>query len=171
MDLWRGRHLVNTFKDKDTGKFVLHHGMCGTKTYICWLAMKSRCLNPDDVQYPQYAGRGITVCDKWLTFEGFFEDMGEQPEGMQLDRIDNDGNYELSNCRWASRSEQARNRRTSKRWFVNGKVYETAMEAGLALGKGESTIIRWCEGYITRQGNYMPPRGNCRSKMLYGESA
>jgi hypothetical protein len=150
------------------GKFVSTHEMTGSPTYICWLAMKSRCLNKNDKQFPDYGGRGIFVCDKWLSFDGFFDDMGEQPEGLQLDRVDNNGPYNPDNCRWATRSEQARNRRTSKRWFVKGLVFETAKEAGEYFGKTESTAIRWCEGYVTRQGRKMPPKKGCWSEPLYG---
>lgn len=73
--------------------------------------MKQRCLNPNDAAYRWYGGRGITVCDRWLKFENFFADLGVRPDGLSLERINNNGNYEPGNCVWATPKTQAANRR------------------------------------------------------------
>ena len=84
--------------------------------------MKGRCRNPNDKSYKNYGGRGITVCNRWNDFANFLEDMGERPEGMSLERKDNNGNYEPSNCKWATRSDQQNNRRSNRLFTINGKT-------------------------------------------------
>ncbi len=78
--------------------------------YRTWAAMRTRCKNQNDARFPRYGGRGISVCDRWRKFENFIADMGPRPEGLTLDRINNDGNYEPGNCRWATMREQCQNR-------------------------------------------------------------
>ena len=81
-----------------------------TKEYWIWCRMRDRCRNENSSDYKYYGGRGITVCERWNDFLNFLADMGRAPIGRSLDRIDNDGNYEPSNCRWATGQEQRRNR-------------------------------------------------------------
>lgn len=89
------------------------HGLSQTRTYEAWKHMIQRCTNPHAKHFSYYGGRGITVCERWLSsFENFLADMGERPPGLTLDRYpDNDGNYEPDNCRWATWTQQAANRR------------------------------------------------------------
>lgn len=98
------------------------HGKCGTPTYRIWQAMMERCLNPKHQSYVNYGARGITVCDRWLSFDNFFSDMGERPAGLQVDRINNDGNYEPSNCRWVTPLQNSRNKRVNVSITIKGET-------------------------------------------------
>lgn len=90
------------------------HGMTDAPTYNTWRGMRERCTNVNNSHYSFYGGRGITICDRWLeSFENFYEDMGEKPEGLTLERIDIDGNYCPENCKWDTPTNQAYN--TSKK--------------------------------------------------------
>ena len=101
-----------------------HGGAIGvmSSAYRCWLAMRERCERKQNSAYSCYGGRGILVCERWQDFANFQADMGDPPPGHTLDRIDNDGNYEPGNCRWATRKEQSRNMRTNCTFVFKGKT-------------------------------------------------
>lgn len=82
-----------------------------SRTYMIWVAMLQRCKGRGEMGKKYYLDRGITVCERWHDFKNFLDDMGEVPPGMSIDRVNNDGNYEPSNCRWATAQQQADNRR------------------------------------------------------------
>lgn len=96
-------------------------------TYNTWAAMIQRCTNTSLENYPRYGGRGITVCERWReSFVAFLEDVGNRPEGTSIERINNDGNYELSNVRWATRAEQSNNKANSRRVEYEGAMLTVA---------------------------------------------
>jgi hypothetical protein len=107
--------------------------------------MRERCLSKTCKDYKNYGGRGITICSRWDSFEAFVEDMGERPEGLTLDRIDSNGNYEPSNCRWADRTTQNINRdyiRNAKGYsFRNNKWRARYMIDGVTYSKTFSTEV------------------------------
>jgi hypothetical protein len=110
------------------------------KMKAAWYAMKARCNNPAARWFPYYGGRGIQVCKRWSeSFEAFLSDMGARPDGMTLERVDNGGNYEPLNCRWASRADQMRNTRHTRMLEHNGQVQSMAVWAH-KLGIPPSTL-------------------------------
>lgn len=119
------KHLAKGFCNKHYARYKAHgnshtvlyrggmvtHGMTNTPIYKTWKRMKDRCSNPNNKNYKYYGGRGIKVCDRWVnSFENFYEDMGDKPKGLVIDRINNDGNYEPNNCRWVTITENNRNK-------------------------------------------------------------
>ena len=112
-----------------------------TRTYSTWQSMLNRCKNANAVDFARYGGRGISVCDRWSSFELFFEDMGERPRGTSIDRIDVNGNYDPANCRWATAKQQARNRANAKWITVDGEQM-TINDAASRYGLDASTIAR-----------------------------
>lgn len=121
------------------------HGLSHLKCYNSWADMMYRCYNKNSSAYHNYGGRGITVCDRWRDKEmgvlNFFEDMGEPQGDMTIDRINNDGNYEPSNCRWASPKEQSRNRRTNINLTFNGETH-CILDWSKILNISRTTITR-----------------------------
>lgn len=97
------------------------HGGCKNKSFSVWYNMLQRCENSEHRMWKHYGQRGITVCDRWKSYENFRSDMGEPPDGMELDRIDNDGHYSIDNCRWSTRSQQNRNKRNTLRITLCGE--------------------------------------------------
>lgn len=119
------------------------HGLAWkTAEYGAWIAMRQRCKNPNYSGYHKYGGRGISVCERWDSFKNFFEDMGPKPTPEhQIERLNNDGNYEPSNCVWKTRSEQARNTRRTVRVTING-VTKCLKDWCSVLGRDYITVIR-----------------------------
>jgi hypothetical protein len=112
------------------------HRMSKTVTYTCYSSMKARCYYHGENNYKDYGGRGIRVCQRWLdSFENFYEDMGERPKGMSIERIDNNGDYEPDNCRWATQREQMNNTRRNVALEYKGRTMnmsQWARELGIS---------------------------------------
>jgi hypothetical protein len=121
--------MLNAYKLKRNkscgcGEYIRKHNMSNTRQYIIWRNMISRCLNLKNKSYDRYGGRGITICDKWHTFEGFWEDMQDSYfDRLTLDRIDFNGNYEKNNCRWANYYQQANNTSLNVKYELDGEFY------------------------------------------------
>src|SRR5271166_3005101 len=109
--------------------FNTKHGMEGTKIYRLWSSMLTRCRNPKSATYKRHGARGITVCERWLKFENFYADMGERPEGMQLERLDKDGPYSAANCELATVKQQALNRRSNRLLTIGGVTKPASVRA------------------------------------------
>lgn len=125
------------------------HGNCVgnkvTREFKSWSCMHERCENPRNQKFPRYGGRGIRVCERWSLFENFLADMGCRPPGTTLDRVDNDGDYEPSNCRWATYIEQAANSSNANLITVDGVSLpqsEWSRRLGLSSGAVSMRIAR-----------------------------
>lgn len=148
----RPAHRIKTAAVKSCGclthdnKPSLRHGLADTPIHMSWMAMRQRCLNPKNKAYKNYGGRGITICERWNTFENFLADMGNKPEGFELERIDVNGNYEPSNCKWATPLEQSRNRRVTVFVELDGKR-RTLKEWAIRFGiKYHTAYARYTKG-------------------------
>lgn len=133
---WCNIHYQRWFRHGDPNKLLVRqqekHGKARTPIYIIWRSIVQRCTNKNCASYKDYGGRGITMCDSWRnSFVNFYKDMGDVPKGMSIERIDNDEGYNPKNCRWATKLEQASNKRTTVRfkgktrreWADHFKVY------------------------------------------------
>lgn len=113
----------------------LRHGFTGRPEYYVWVSMIQRCTNPKAKQYEDYGGRGIKVCERWLVFDNFLADMGPRPEGeyqsgrarYTIERKENSGDYDPSNCVWATYKQQSRNRRSQRDVTYRGKTQPLAV--------------------------------------------
>ncbi len=139
------------------------HGLRYSREYTSWTAMKARCLNPNTKDYPRWGGRGVTICAEWVSsFDAFYAHLGPRPKNTSLDRIDNTKGYEPGNVRWATPSEQQRNRATAYRWHINGVEFETHSEAANHFDVSEHTIWRWVNGQRdNRRNSFTAPKENC----------
>lgn len=136
------------------------HGKSHLPEYGVWQGILRRCLNADDWAYRWYGGRGITVCDRWMnSFSAFFDDMGPRADGQGIDRINNDGNYEPSNCRWASREVNTRNRSIARMLTFNGET-KNLIEWSNETGVSSSLFIHRVKtlGWSEEKAMFTPPR-------------
>jgi hypothetical protein len=146
-NLRRGNSLSCGCKKPEKSRIAAtRHGMRDTSIYSTWLAMKQRCNNPNNTSYVNYGGRGIRICERWSSFENFLADMGEKPVGMEIERNDVNGNYEPSNCRWATLLEQANNTRRNNFVTYGGKT-QTISQWARELSLSPATLYRRIEVY------------------------
>jgi len=142
------------------------HNMTASPEYASWKTMMQRCKNKNKQSYKNYGERGIKVCKRWNSFSCFYEDMGERPPNATLDRIDNNGNYEPKNCRWATHSEQQRNTSRSVMVTYKNKTLPICSWAEI-LGLKDNTL-RWRKrsGWSDEMTILTPVRGKTVSKRL-----
>lgn len=145
---------------KSCGCLLAKHGHLAsykrTKTYYTWVSMRQRCDNPNSEAYDNYGGRGIKVCKRWIIFENFLEDMGESPTDLQLDRIDNDGDYYKENCRWITSKQNSRNKRDNRILTLYG-VTKCSIEWSEKLGINYQTLCtRLSRGWSTERALTTP---------------
>ena len=140
------------------------HGMTLSRTWKSWNSMRQRCLNTNAPDYSRYGGRGIKICQRWDSFDNFLADMGERPDGKTIERNEVDGDYTPENCRWATASEQQRNKRNAIVATVDGvtkSVHDWACETGLPVN-----VIKWrlAQGWAHSKAISHPVRPKAPSK-------
>lgn len=163
---------------KSCGCHVERHNKYKSREHISWGNMIARCHNKNNKRFKDYGAKGIVVCERWRnSFKDFYDDMGDCPEGFQIDRENNLGIYEPGNCRWVSPKDNAANRSTSKVYVINGEEYKSTIDAAIKHGVNTSTIFAWCEGrkvrdYLAKKKEYVeriyPPKDGCTTRYVYG---
>jgi len=129
---WETNLKRKTRGEKSCGCTKVKHGMWRHSAHQIWIGMMKRCYEPSNNKFHRYGGRGIKVCERWHDFPSFAADMGDRPDGTSIDRINNDGDYEPSNCRWASAKDQSRNTSTNRIIEIEGQA---------------KPLVEWCEEY------------------------
>lgn len=152
------------------------HRRTGSPEYLSWRAMKMRCTIPNATAYDRYGGSGITICDRWLnSFENFLDDMGPRPSAdYSLERIDNLLGYSPENCRWATKKEQANNRRNNRLWTYQGET-KTVSAWAKQVGIHKTTLLdrvvdfHWSieKALTTPVNGYRGPRGPYRRRTRF----
>jgi general stress protein YciG len=133
-----------------------------TPEYRIWRRMLDRCSNPKDRSYRNYGGRGIQVCERWLTFENFLADMGSRPPGLSIDRMDNDGGYSPENCRWATREQQMNNTRATRHIDAFGQTRPATEWAAIAGIDSDLILTRLRAGWAADDAVSLPARQGFR---------
>lgn len=152
---------------KSCGCHKKWHSKTGSKEFISYNNMMNRCHKPSNKRYADYGGKGIEVCKEWREdIRTFFKDMGDCPDGHQIDRIDNTKGYYKENCKWSSPKDNMNNRSISRLWIVNGISYSSSTDAAKANGVNYNSIIAWCKGRLAA-GRYYPPKVGCSYKYIY----
>lgn len=135
------------FKLDEARQRLRTHGCLPKDVFKIWMHMKDRCLNPNNSDWSNYGGRGVTICPSWMSFAQFRDDMGPRPSReYSIDRIDNTQGYHKGNCRWATKKQQNRNRRSSRLETLNGvtkTLADWADHFGIAYGTMHSRMQRW----------------------------
>ena len=138
------------------------------KLFMRWVGMMNRCYNPKAKLYKRYGGRGIIICDEWrlmpMNFVSWCLSNKDFKLGLDLDRIDNNGPYSPSNCRFVTRRINTQNTSRSRIWIIEGRRYPSCTEAALGENVHEKTIRNWCQG---RTDNNSPPKANCSVEWKY----
>lgn len=142
------------------------HGLSNTRLHEIWKSMRQRCNNPKNPSYPNYGGRGIAICPEWDDFKLFFDwaILHGYKDGLQIDRIDNDGDYCPENCRWADEKTQSNNRRSNTWLECRGERHTVAEWSDLTGIKQSTILVRMMKyGWSVEQALFTPVRGMKRT--------